>query len=70
MATDEEQYYQDELNALRTQPPIVLPTRARSSPDDGTRPGWLGLLGLFGLLGLRRRERTDVRINPTTRTAP
>lgn len=45
MPTDEEQYYRDELNALRTQPPIVLPARARSSPDDGTRPGWFGLLG-------------------------
>jgi len=64
------------LTGVLTQPTLVSAqdnapapvTRADRHTDDNW--GWLGLLGLFGLLGLRRRERTDVRINPTTRTAP
>ena len=43
-------------------------TRADRDHEDNW--GWLGLLGLGGLFGLRRRERTDVRISSTPRTAP
>lgn len=38
-------------------------TDMRADRDDGN--SWNGL-GLAGLLGLRRRERTDVRVNPRT----
>lgn len=44
MAIDE-QTIQDQIDALQAQTPITMPTMARGSPADGTRPGWLGLLG-------------------------
>ena len=41
-------------------------TDTRAERDDGDGWGWVGLLGLAGLLGLRRRERTDMKVNPRT----
>ncbi len=64
------------LATLLAQPTFVAaqvdsPTndvRVDRDDDDGDKLGLLGLLGLAGLLGLRRRERTDVRVTPTSRT--
>jgi spore germination cell wall hydrolase CwlJ-like protein len=44
MAYDEQQI-QSLIDAQLQQQPIPLPTMPRASPNDGTRPGWLGLLG-------------------------
>lgn len=64
------------LTGVLAQPTLVSAQDSSPTPDlradrdDGDNWGWLGLLGLAGLFGLRRREVTDVRVKPVTRTAP